>query len=336
MSEVKYIDLRGVHFPTGYHYKEQEYYFYVNHQIFIHMKLTSTTLLLCSLLCISGFAQENVALDWNHTIKTESSKDEIDGQKLHCYSTIVYEANKGELKDLISDEVKIRTGEKASQKKLKGGVNMSFPKYTTDQVEVRSKLEDIKKSDDMKVVIAFFLDSVNVSPDMPQADKAANEIVTKFGVILNQSVVAAQIAGTEKSLEDLEKEREKLVKEKEKLNKTVTDGNQKVKKLDADKTKLESKLVKAQDEAILLEATSQASTATSKDIKKYADAKDKVVKIEADILKNQEDVLKENEKIAAANKEIPENAEEIEENAASIASTKEVLTKLNSKYDAIQ
>ena len=279
--------------------------------------------------------QDDYALDWTNDIKVTSGKEKIDGEELHCYSTVIYEVSKGDIKSLISDEVKLRTGEKGSQKKMKEGVMMNFPNYTSEQVLVKSKIEDVKKTDNMKVSIAFFLDSTNVSPAMPKADKAAQEIVSTLGVKLNQAVVAAQITEKKKELEDLEKERAKLVKEREKLNETVADGNEKVGKLESDKAKLESKLVKAQDEAVLLEGASQASTANSKDIKKYAGAKDKVVKLEGDILKNQENAMKANEKINEANLALPGNAEEIEANAAAIESAKTAVEKLNAKFDAI-
>ena len=294
------------------------------------------TLLLPVILALAFSANAQYSETWDHNIEVKTGNQTIDGEEMYCYSITVYEAKEGAVRNLVMDQVKIRTEEKPSKKKVMSAVAVDFPNYNAEDVEVKVKTDDNKKGETVDVHAAFVHQGKSVNPkDYPEADKVAKQVMRDLSVILNKSVVGAQIAATEQELELQQKKHESYMKEQTKLEEVPSKAEEETLKLESERKKLEDKLTKAQTKAASLEVAAEASTSTSKDINKYASAKKSVTSLEGKLLKNDEQVKKIEQKVAEAEQELPDAIAQVEESQALIDQHKALLEKLNAKYDAI-
>ena len=302
------------------------------------MNFKSTLPVIALLFAFSGSIQaQEYAETWDRDIKVGTAVEKFDGEQLPCYTVAVCEAKQGAVRTLVMDQIKMRTEEKASKKKVMSAVQLDFPNMDVQGVDVKVKTDEEKKAETVNVYAAFNYDGKYISPsETPKADEMAKEVMHNLGVILNQSVVGAQIAETESALELQKKKHDAYIKEKEKLEKAPAEAEDAKLKLEGERKKLEEKLTKAETKAASLQVSAEAATSTSKDINKYASAKKSVTSLEGKLLKNDENVKKVEQKLAEAEQELPDAISTVEESQAMIDTLTEKLAKLNTKYDAIK
>lgn len=295
------------------------------------------TVFLALLVISTSLGAQEYSDTWNHEIKVNTGVDKIDGEQVPGYSISVFEAKEGNVRNLIMDQIKMRTEEKASKKKVMSAAKLDFPSVNAEDVDVMVKTDTDKKSETVEIFAAFKFDDKFISPkETPKADEKAQQVMRDLSVLLNKSVVGAQMAETESALELQKKKHESYIKDKEKLEKVPQEAEEATLKLESERKKLEEKLTKAETKAASLQVTAEAATSTSKDINKYASAKKSVTSYEGKLLKNDENVKKVQQKVAEAEQELPEAVKIVEESQAMIDSLTEMLAKLNTKYDAIK
>jgi DNA repair exonuclease SbcCD ATPase subunit len=237
----------------------------------------------------------------------------------------------------VLDEINSKTVDKTKKKALKEGVPISLPEFDGEEVSLKVKSEDIKKTDQVLVSVAFLKDSVAINPtDFPKEDKAAQEVMHKVGVNLNKAVVAGQIEESNSALASLQKDFDKLIKDSTKLSESITKSNELIAKYNADNVKEEQKLSRAEADAASLEVIANSDAVTEKDMKKYSKAKSKASSIESTIIKNNQKVTEEKSKIKGAEMEQPMVRKQIEDLAAKIESQKELISQLQAKQEAIK
>ena len=74
-----------------------------------------STLTLVALLFIlfSGAQAQEYSETWDHEIKVGTAVEKFDGEQIPCYTVAVYEAKEGAVRNLVMDQIKMRTEEKA-------------------------------------------------------------------------------------------------------------------------------------------------------------------------------------------------------------------------------
>ena len=283
-----------------------------------------------------GYAQD-VSETWDHTIEVNSSQETFDQARHHAYSVVVYEASENAVRKLVLDEIKLRTSEKATKKAITEGLKVDIPALQEDAVTLKVKTDADKNNDEVTVYAAFMNEGVDINPqDHPEGDKAAKEVMRNLSVMLNQSVVTAQIVNAEKELKQLQNRQSAFENQRAKLDNAIETSQTTTARLEDENAKLQIKLEAAQATATSKQALSEASTATEKDIKKYAKAKKDVADIESKIIKNNQLISKHQKNVSDAEADIPEKDQLVTDAIAEVEAMQARIVKLNAKYDSIK
>ncbi len=280
---------------------------------------------------------QSVSETWDHEIEVIRETEKFDGEVHHAYSTYVYEVNEDVVRKMLLDEVKASANGKVVKKNMIAALEVNIPNIGTEPVGVKAITNSIMARHAIKVSIAFFHDSLAINAtDFPESDKAAAEVMHEIGVMLNQSVVAAQIADVEKDIASSNKMYESLKKDKAGYEKQITNAEQKLAELEVHTLKLNAKLLDKQHKEEQAKILGESASADSKDAKKYTKAKKNVMSAERDILKTEQSKLKAQQNLEQAQKALPIAEQEIVDFEPQLTEQNELLVKLNAKHDSIK
>lgn len=298
-------------------------------------KFLIVQILSCAFLTTAS--AQKVSETWEHEIEVIPETEKFDGVVHNAYSTFVYEATEDAVRKMILDEIKASTKDKVTKKKIIAALEVDIPQIGTDPVGIKATTNSIMAREAIKVSVAFFHDSLEINPtDFPESDKAAIQVMHELSVMLNQSVVVAQIADVEKELRTANNEYQSLEKDKAGYEKQITNGEQKLAELDVHAMKLDAKLIKKQHKVEKTKLLGESASADSKNAKKYAKAKNKVMSAEREIMKTNQSQLKAQQNIDQAKKALPLKEQEIAEFEPQLNELNELIVKLNVKYESIK
>ena len=290
-----------------------------------------------SLATISSFGQ-NVVETWNHKIFVISGIEQFDDIPRNAYSTVVYDTEVGFVRPLLVKKFKEWTNEKVTNKKNVAARQVDLPSLGLDTVNLVATAVLIEETHNVKVSIAFMnnRDLVVNSDDHMEADKAARNILYELGVAFNQSVVSGQIATAKVDLTTLENKEQVLINRKESLAKALEGSKIKLAKLEEENELLTSMLSDEKAKAAALKAEVDAKTATPEELEKFDTATKEVSKAEAQLVKNEQSKMNASEKIEENGRSLNEKMKEVEEISLQLKSRKELIVRLESKYEAIK
>jgi hypothetical protein len=289
-----------------------------------------------SQLAVNAFGQE-VTETWNHKISVTSGPEEFDEETYYAYSTIVFDAKESEVRRNLVARIKEHTDQKVTRKKIISAMQVGIPGLEEEGVSILAKTVEVEEMDDVRVIVAFLNEEEAVNPtDLPEADKIAREIVYKLGVILNQSVVTAQIALAQTNLSTIENKHLSFVNRQTGLEKNLANNELKLVTLGSEADALSQRLSEEKSKTASLKALADGSNPTSQDLGKYDDAVEYLTKIEEQILKNEQAIVDTQNKIDQTREALQEKRNEVKELSEQLIKQNNHVAKLNTKYDAIK
>ena len=281
---------------------------------------------------VPGAGQKNKGeIAWDGKLEVESGNQSFGEDVHHAYTITIYDVKDNFVSGQWKDHIKEKGGKVSVKKGVASAEQASLPEIHSDPMDILTTFEEDKKSDAVKMNVAFVLDGQAVNPDdHPELHAKAEDAMYELSLSLNRAVVGEQVAEQEKALEKLEKDLESLKKENEKL-KDDGDKNEKNRsKAESDQKKAESDLNSAKMELAAFEAE-VGSGADAKQTKELAKKKKDIENLEKKIVNLKDDQVKYQKNIEDARSGIPKNEKAQEALMEQIAEQQEILAAYRQK-----
>ncbi len=288
-----------------------------------------------TLITMYSYAQ-GVADTWDHKIMVKSDIEELDGESMYAYSIITYDAKENTVRQLLVGELKSRTTEKVTRKKVIRAFKVKFPKNDTGSVDIVALAVAIEGSEDVNVIIGFIRGEKHVNPtEYPSADKLALEVMYNLGIRLNQAIVTAQIKTAQTDLSTLENKNLSLERQKEGLQRKISTTESKLADHEKENAAIKTNLTSEQSNVASLKDKTGAENFSTEDLEKYDTAAKYMTKLEDQLLKNEQSIVTAREKLAQTQESLQQKEEEISDISEQLNSQGDLIERLKVKYDAI-
>jgi len=292
--------------------------------------------LVLSLLVFNTYGQE-VSATWNHKIEVSSGVEDVNGESLYAYSTIVFDAKEGEVQHALIKKFKGQTDEKVTSKKVLRAMKVSLPSINKDSIDMVANTVTIEESNHVKVILSFESDGKVVSPtEFPEADEAAREVMYNLGVVLNQSVVTGQIGKARQDKSTLENKHLAFTGQRDGLEQSIASSDERLTKLQGENDITAAKLTEERLKIATLKVAVDAATSSTEDLDIYDAAQKGVSELDAELLKNEQALESTKEKTELTQRGLHEKEKEIEEISAQIKRKENFIVRLKAKYDEIK
>jgi len=283
-----------------------------------------------------ALAQETAEMPGYINLDVKGKETKFGDSTYYAYHIAVAQAKKSNVDKLLENEIKEKGG---SKERFKGNATMHMqvrlPEVHDAGIILLHKVDDIRKTDNVEVGLAFLVDGFKaVNPDdFPEKDKKAKQVMHNFAVKLNKVAFQEKVDEAQKELEGLEKDLEKAQKDQQKLEEDIQKAEKDLIKTKEDEAKLDQKRLKTEYE---LKQFNAMISPSAKDMKKKAKAQKNLEKLAKDKDKITKDVYKAESDKQEAEAALPAAKSEVERLQEAVNAQKEQVEQLQAQMESIK